>query len=381
MKVVLFANTDWYLYNFRLPLAKKLRALGHTVVLVSPPGSFSARILAEGFEWVEFRFARKGINPFSELDTIRRLYAAYKTIQPDIVHHFTIKCVVYGGIVARLLDIPQVSSVTGTGHVFTTRSIQNSILRPLVGIGYMLALRSAQVIFQNPDDQAAFVRLRLITPNRSHLIQGSGVDMRRFQPSCIPRKDGEGIRVVMICRLLKEKGVAEFVQAAQLLKHRLPKASFKLAGEADPGNPSSVGIDQIQRWAANGNVQFLGHVEDVPALLNQSDICVLPSYYGEGVPRSLIEAAASGLPLVTTNMPGCREICRDGENGFLIAPRDAHALAAAIVDIAEDSARAMVMGARSREIAVAEFSESSVLERTLSVYRTALSEAASRVHL
>ncbi len=377
MKVLLFANTDWYLYNFRLPLARRIRSLGHQVVFLSPQGNFSGRLIAEGFEWIEFQFARKGTNPLSELWTAARLYKIYRALQPDLVHHFTIKCVLYGGIAARLLNVPQVAAVTGTGHVFTTRSITNSILRPLVSVGYKIALRTSEVIFQNPDDRATFVKLGLARHSQSHLIQGSGVDTVRFRPA-LSSAPSEQTTVVMVCRLLKEKGIAEFVEAARIVRSKLPNVAFKIAGEIDLGNPSSISRGQVETWAAESHVQFLGHVEDVAFLLQASDIAVLPSYYGEGVPRGLIEAAATGLPLVTTDMPGCREICRDSENGYLIPPRDAHALADTILRLAANRPLAQALGARSREIAVNEFSEPSVIDRTTDVYRSALAACGSR---
>ncbi|MBL8516662.1 MAG: glycosyltransferase family 4 protein [Betaproteobacteria bacterium] len=374
MKLLLFANTDWYLYNFRLPLARRLRDLGHQVILVSPPGDFSSRLVAEGFDWIEFQLSRKGTNLLAEIFTVLRLYQMYRATKPDLVHHFTIKCVLYGGIVARVLGIPQVAAITGTGHVFTSPSLTNSFLRPLVSVAYKISLQRSDVIFQNPDDQKAFINLGLVKQSQSHLIRGSGVDVLKFRQAPPSSLTERPTTVVMICRLLREKGVAEFVEAARIVRRRMPKVAFKIAGEVDPGNPSSISTDQVSEWAAEGNAQFLGHVDNVASLLEACDVAALPTYYGEGVPRGLIEAAAAGLPIVTTDMPGCREICRHGENGYLIAPRDPEALAEAIFRLVGNRPLAQSFGARSREIAVSDFSEPIVLERTIDVYSKALAD-------
>ena len=371
MRIILFANTDWYLYNFRLPLAERLRERGDEVILVSPPGDFSEKLRALGFTWHEFDFARKGTNPIAELRTLRRLIALYKTIAPDLVHHFTIKCVLYGGMAARRLGIPSVSAVTGMGHVFTTHTIKNSILRPFISAAYRYALKRSQVIFQNPDDREAFLSLGLVAASQAHLIRGSGVNINRFSPTFA--RVSTRPMILFVGRLLREKGVAEFVEAASMVRASHPDARFQIAGEIDGGNPSSFDESQIQLWANEGNVDFLGQCLEMPALLGVSDICVLPSYR-EGMPRSLLEAAACGLPLVATDVPGCREICRDGVNGILVPPCEASALAAAIIRLLDDAALRKAMGARSREIAVAEFAEDSVIAKTLQVYAVAQRE-------
>ena len=370
MRIILFANTDWYLYNFRLPLAERLRERGDEVILVSPPGPYGIKLRSLGFTWHEFDFARKGTNPFAELQTLNRLIALYKTIAPDLVNHFTIKCVLYGGMAARRLDIPNVSAVTGMGHVFTTHTIKNFILRPFISAAYRYALKRSQVIFQNPDDQEAFLSLKLVAGRQAHLIRGSGVNITRFTPTM--SRLVTGLNVLFVGRLLREKGVAEFVEAASIVRASRPDVHFQIAGEIDAGNPSSFDDLQIQSWASQGNVVFLGQCSEMPVLLGSSAICVLPSYYGEGVPRSLIEAAATGLPLVTTNMPGCREICRDGVNGILIPPRDASALAAAIIRLLDDAVLRKTMGARSRTIAVEEFGEESVIAETMKIYELSI---------
>lgn len=372
MRIVLFANTDWYLYNFRLPLAEKLRARGDEVVLVSPSGPYGEKLCGLGFWWEPFDFARKGTNPFAELGTLSRLIALYRSIAPDLAHHFTIKCFLYGGIAARRLGIPTVAAVTGMGHVFTTTTLKTTVLRPLLTAAYRYALRGSQVIFQNPDDLREFRHRRLLGDAAVHLIRGSGVNTTRFAPEPSPLQ--QPVNALMIGRLLREKGVVELVRAAQQLRSTHPSLRIQIAGSRDDGNPSSLSADDVARWSAAGALEFLGHREDVKDLLCASHIAVLPSYR-EGTPRSLIEAAACGLPLVATDVPGCREICRDGENGILVPAKDAKALAVAIARLADDPALRTKMGQRSREIAEQEFSEDRVIRETLAVYDAALATA------
>jgi len=379
LKIALFANTEWYLFNFRLPLAKALAKAGHEVVLISPPGPYGEKLVAAGFRWIAFPLNRAGTNPLSELQTLIRLVMLYRRERFELVHHFTIKCVIYGGIAARLSGAVSVAAITGLGHVFTTYSRKNRLLRHLLRPLYRLALGRAQVVFQNPDDMSAFLVLGSVAKRQCHLIRGSGVDSERFAPNEHSADDTQSVRVLMVGRLLQEKGVAEYVEAAALVKQQFPTADFALAGGPDPGNPSSISDVTLDQWRRKRDVTLLGQRDDMPALLAQTDICVLPSYR-EGTPRSLLEAAACGLPLVATDVPGCREICRDGENGLLVPVRDVVALAAAISKLIESQALRRAFGRRSREIAVNEFSEGSVIAETLKVYQLAINRPDSLEH-
>ena len=336
--------------------------------MVSPNGSYADKLRQHGFEWRAFDFERKGTNPLTELQTLRRLAALYHELSPDLVHHFTIKCVLYGGIAAHRLGIPTVAAVTGLGHVFTTQSVKNAALRPLISAGYRYALGGAQVIFQNPDDRAEFLSRHLVDQSRTHLIGGSGVNTTLFSPTV--RRTSSNCRILFVGRLLREKGIYEFIEAARLVRDISPNTKFMIAGEPDAGNPSSVTSTQIAEWRDTGDVQFLGHCSDMPSLLSESDICVLPSYR-EGTPRSLLEAAACGLPLVASDVPGCREVCRDALNGFLVPARDSVSLSKAILRLVADPALRAQMSLSSREIAVCEFADERVIEETLKVYTVA----------
>lgn len=376
-RVVLFANTDWYLFNFRLSLAQALRAAGKEVILVSPPGAYGPKLRELGFEWIGFGFSRNGINPLAELKTVFQLYMFYRTCKPDFVHHFTIKCVIYGGLAARAANVGKIiAAVTGLGHVFTTESRKNALLRPLVRQLYRFTLGSSQVIFQNPDDIGQFLEAGLVSKDRAYLIRGSGVDVAKFTPTLRKmRVPFDRLCVLLVARLLREKGVAEFIEASKII-HEASKSvhrrgvnmEFVIAGDIDDGNPSSFTSIEVADWAKLPNVRIAGHVSDMAALYAQADIVVLPSYR-EGTPRSLLEAAACGLPLVASDVAGCKEICRHGMNGLLVPARDPRKLAEAIQHLAGDPDKRRSFGAYSRHLAESEFSEAKVLRETLALYQ------------
>ncbi|HKA21013.1 MAG TPA: glycosyltransferase family 4 protein [Blastocatellia bacterium] len=372
MKVLLFANTDWYLYNFRLSLAEALRSKGAEVVLVSPDGKYRDRFEQAGFRWIDIPLVRRSLNPLAEFVTVFRLVRLYRRERPTIVHHFTIKCVIYGSIAARFANVKAViNALTGLGHVFTDNGAQARLLRVLIQTIGKPFLRSTQVIFQNPEDQLGFEGCGLVEENASHLIRGSGVNVDRFKP-CATRSSSDKKYVLLASRLLWAKGVAEYVEAAHLIRQQMPEAVFLIAGETDPGNPGSVPQAVIDRWIDVGDVEFLGHCDDMQALIDKADLVALPTYYGEGVPRILVEAAASGKPLVATDMPGCREIVEPKLNGILIPARDSRALANVIKEILTDDECRERMGRHSRQLACEQFSDMQVINATLQVYRRAL---------
>ena len=376
MKIALFANTEWYLYNFRRSLAGALCASGHNVLLLSPPGPYGERLRELGLRWLPVPMDRRSLNPFRELALVLWLRRLFRAEQVDLVHGFTIKCAVYGSLAARLAGVPaRVSAVAGMGYVFASQEPKARLLRPVVRASMRLALggRKARLILQNPDDVALFEQARLVHPTRIRLIPGSGVDCRRFQPGS-RQEPGSRFRVLLAARLLWDKGVAEYVEAARRLRAEGRDITFLLAGTPDPGNPASVPEMAIRGWVDEGLLQWLGHEEDMPALLRTVDTIVLPSYYREGLPKSLIEAAACGLPLVTTDAPGCREVVSDGVDGLLVPVRDAVALARAIARLQDDAALRVRLGAAARAKALAQFDERIVIERTIAVYRELLGE-------
>jgi glycosyltransferase involved in cell wall biosynthesis len=367
--IVLFANTDWYLYNFRRSLALALCTAGYEVLLLSPPGPYGEKLLSLGLRWEPVPMSRRSLDPIREIRVLAHLRRLFMHERPSLVHGFTIKCAIYGSIAARLAGVPKrVNAVAGMGYVFTSRDLKARLLRPLVRGLMRLSLGGpgSRLVLQNPDDRDLFIRAGLVEPSRVRLIMGSGVDCNRFVPSARERRD-KPLQVLLPARLLWDKGIAEFVEAARQLHREGRAVECLLAGAADAGNPASVPDATVQGWMAEGLVHWLGHVDDMPALLEKVDVVVLPSYR-EGLPKGLIEAAASGLPLVTTDVPGCREVVTHGLNGLLVPARNAQALARAIAVLQDDPCLASRLGRRARHDALARFDERIVIERTMAVY-------------
>jgi glycosyltransferase involved in cell wall biosynthesis len=363
-KIILFANTDWYLYNFRLSLAKELRAHGHEVILVSAPGPFEPLLQESGFRWVSFPLSRQGINPLYELRTLWQLIRLYHELGPDIVHHFTIKPVLYGSIAAHILRIPGIiNSITGLGHLFIDPEPITRILRRLASWLYRLYLRGTQVIFENPEDRRIFIEWKFIKPEQAHLILGTGVDVERYRPTV---KENDPPIVLFSSRMLVTKGVLEYVEASRILKNKGIRARFALAGKADAGNPASIPEEQIDAWKESDLVEWWGWQSDMPAALARTDIFCLPSYR-EGVPNALLEATACGLPIVTTDTPGCRDVVTHGVNGLLVPIKNAQAIADALELLIQDPELRRRMGSAGREIAV-NFSDIKINRETLAVY-------------
>jgi len=374
MKVLLFGNTDWYLYNFRLPLAKKLRDMSFEVVMVSPPGKYGEKIKSEGFRWLPVAMNRRSVNPISEFFVLKELIKLYKNEKPDLVHHFTIKSVVYGSVAARFSGVKNVvNAVAGLGFVFTNESLFAKILRPFVKsiLKFSMDTDNSRLILQNPDDQALFVASKLIDPDHIRLIRGSGVNTNRFEP--VKNNGGNDVvNVLLATRLLWDKGIREFIDAVRILKNTHKPVNFLLAGAPDDGNPASVQNEEIIKWVNEGLVESLGHIENIESVLTNVDIVVLPSYR-EGLPRILLEAASMGLPLVSTDVPGCREIVKNNINGLLVPVKDSKSLAVAIEYLIDNPIERSRMGRAGREMVLNEFDEKIVIDDTIDVYREVLS--------
>lgn len=376
-KLIFFANTDWYLYNFRRSLALAAQSSGYEVLLVSPPGEYGERLRHLGLRWQPLpRMDRRSLNPLRELQLLLSLVVLFRHERPALVHGFTIKCAVYGSLAAQLARVPaRVNAVAGLGYVFASSDRKARWLRPMVRAMLHLALRGrrTRLILQNPDDQMMFQQSGLIELDRVDLIPGSGVDCVRFSPCAdggsTPRSQP---CVLLAARLLWDKGVGEYVEAARLLRSAGRSVRFLLAGTPDPGNPAAVPESILHQWVDEGVIEWLGHVDDTSELFRSVDIVALPTYYREGLPKSLIEAAACSLPLVTTDMPGCREVVTNEVDGLLIPPHDAGALAQAIARLIDSPGLAARLGAAARLKALANFDERLVIERTLAVYRELL---------
>ncbi len=366
MKIILAANTDWYLFNFRLSLARWLRTAGAEVVLVSPNGKFVSDILADGFRWIEWNVGRKTTEPLHEFDAVRRLAAIYGREKPDLVHHFTIKPVLYGSLAARLANVPAlVNSVTGLGFVFLNQSRKGAALRRVVLPLYRLAFshRNLAVIFENPSDQQQFIDLKLISEEKTSVIQGVGVDVNRFLP--LPEPSGMPI-VLFPARMLLDKGLGTLIDAARILKETHP-VRVVLVGEPDPGNPATVDVDTLRAWQEAGLAEWWGFQAEMETVYAQAAVVTLPSL-GEGLPTVLIEAAACGRAIVATDVPGCREVVEDGVNGLLVPPNDPTALAQALARLLDDTELRKRMGAAGRRRVEAQFADRLIITQIAEVY-------------
>lgn len=368
--VAFVAAWDWVLYNFRLPVARALREHGVEVVLICPTGRWTDDLRREGFRHVPWPVQRRSINPLREAGAIARLRTIYRREQFDLVHHFTIKPNLYGSIAAASADVPAVvNTFSGLGWLFSEAPLARGVrfaLRP--------ALRRAfhddrvWTIVQNRDDLARLKRMGLVTQDRVRLIAGSGVDVERFTPDVSERQSTP--RVLFAGRLLRDKGIVDYVAAARAITGRGLEAEFIAAGEPDTGNPNSVDDAQVRSWDEKGPVRFVGHRSDLPDILRTCDVAVLPTSYNEGVPRFLLEAGASGLPLVATDTPGCRDVVLDDETGILVPPNDVDALTSAICRLLTDEELRGRMGRAAREHIVAHHALPSIVSQYLEMYRS-----------
>lgn len=330
---------------------------------------FESKIEALGVPFVPLPVDRKGINPCADVKLFWALYRWYRRERPDVVHHFTIKPVIYGSLAARLARVPRiVNTVTGLGFVFTGEKI--TWLRRLVEGLYRLSLACAHfTFFLNRDDLGTFLARRLIKPRKAGLLAGEGVDCKFFVPPSITNPPSEKpLTFLMVARLLRDKGVYEFVEAARRVKLDFPKLQFQLLGGRDERNPTVVPQIDLDRWQAEGIITWVGEVFDVRPVVAGADVVVLPSYYREGIPRSLLEAAAMGKPLITTDAVGCREVVDEEVSGFLVPVKDAKALAQAMIRMIQNPEMRERMGKASREKVEREFDEWMVIEKILKVY-------------
>jgi glycosyltransferase involved in cell wall biosynthesis len=365
-------NCAAFFLSHRRPIADAARALGYDVHVATADGPAVVDIVAAGYPHHVLPLTRWSTGPISECRTLLSLIGLYRRLQPDIVHHVTVKPVIYGGIAARIARVPAVvSAISGLGYLFADADCGSARERMgLINKLYRAALGHSNscVIFQNSDDRRVLTARGIASARHQVLIPGSGVDLNHYCPAAEP--DGVPM-VVMASRLLWQKGVGEFVEAARLLKEGEVKARFLLVGGLDPGNPNSVPRETLQAWAAEGVIEWTGFRTDIADVFRQSHVVVFPSYR-EGVPKVLLEAAACGRPIVTTEVPGCRDVVRDGENGFLVPAEDAAALASKVRVLIEDGALRRRMGAVGRRRAEREFCVREVVRRHLEIYASLL---------
>lgn len=377
--ILFLVTEDWYFWSHRLPFARAARAAGARVIVATRVETLRAAIEQEGFELAALPWRRRSHNPWNELRALAAIIALYRRERPDILHHVAVKPVVYGGIAARLSGArSQVNAIAGLGYVETSRQLRARVLRRVFNAVLRFAWSGPRVhvIVQNPDDVEALARARLVPPSHIHMIRGSGVDVAHFAPS--PEPPSPPVRVVFGGRLLWSKGVGELVDAARELKFRHVPVEVILAGSPDPENPESIPDSTVSGWVGDGLVTHMPWTDDMASVWRGAHIAVLPSYR-EGLPKALLEAAACARPIIATDVPGCREIAREGVNALRVPPRDAPALAAAIEKLAQDAPLRRHFGAAGRALAVNEYAESIVVRETLDLYRSLCArEAVSR---
>jgi len=372
VKLLFLVTEDWYFCSHRLPIARAARDAGAEVIVATRADRHGDVIEREGFRLVALPWRRRSTNLWRELKTLAGLVRLYRRERPDIVHHVAIKPAVYGGVAAMLGGRPpQVIAIAGFGYVSSSTQLRARIIRPILRWVFrsILNRREAHMIVQNRADEAAAESSRLFDTERVHVIRGSGVDVERFRPAPDP---GGVVSAVLVARMLKSKGVVETVAASRLLRERGSDVRVVLVGTPDPDNPESIDNATLRAWNDEGVVEWRGHVDDVAAMWRDAHIALLPTTYHEGLPKTLLEAAACARPLIATDNPGCREVVMHEENGLVVPARDPGALADAIERLGADADMRRRMGESGRRIVEEDFAEEIVVRQTMALYTSML---------
>ena len=358
LTIAFCCNSSFGVLNFRAGVIRALVALGHRVVVVAPKDPFVERLRGLGVEYIEWVLAGSSMRVPDELRAVRALVRIYRAVRPNIAFHFTIKAVIYGAIAARWTRTPFISVVTGLGYVFVNENWASKLSRAL----YRLTLsHSREIWFLNNDDRATFARYKLLRGSVIRLLPGEGVDMTHFCPIPDSQVRSSPCTFLMISRLLKDKGVHEFVAAARLVAASRPNVRFVLMGPADSANPTAIGMEQVRTWEHEGVIEYLGSMDDVRPAINAATCIVLPSYR-EGTPRCLLEAASMERPVIATDVPGCRDVVVDGLTGLLCEARNAEDLAEKMLRIADtDESSLRAMGVKGRAYIKEAFDERLVI--------------------
>ena len=370
-RLLLVITEDWTFWEIRRDLARIALDAGYEVTIATRVTAHAERILQEGFHLVPIMMLRESRNPLKELLTFLELVRLYRRICPQIVHHVAMKPVLYGSFAAWLTRIPAVINVFGgLGYAFTDRPQETSVLRSILQRGLKLAITLSRsvVVVQNPDDRNVLVQENIVTSSQVRLIAGSGVDINRFVPIDPPA--GDPI-VMLVGRMLWDKGVGEFVDAVVRLKQRSVSARFVLVGRCDQGNPTAITEGQLQRWTQDHGIEWWGHRENLPDIIGRATLVVLPSYR-EGLPKVLLEAASCGKAVIATDVPGCREVVQHQKTGLLVPVRDPVALADAIAGLLISHELRAAMGASGREFVVREHSKEKIGRHFLDLYQECL---------
>ena len=359
-KIILVSNTSWYLYNFRLGVIHLLQQQNFQIVCIANYDEYSKKLIEEGVTFIKSSVANKGINPFQDLNYFWFLLRHYKEIRPCLIFHYTIKPNIYGSLAARLANLKSIAIVSGAGYVFLKNNTLNRITRKL----YNLAAKvSVEVWFVNKEDQIMFIEQGIVKKEKTKVLPGEGIDTALFKRDLPYPTNGEIFVFLLAGRMLWDKGVGIYVEAAKRIKQTHSNVKFQLLGFVDTLNPSAITREQILSWERRGIIEYLGATDDVKKFLNTVNCFVLPSYYREGVPKSLLEAASLEIPIITTNNVGCKEVVEDGYNGFLCSIKDSESLVEKMERILKmEKSCLREMGCNGRKKVIAEFHETLVLK-------------------
>jgi glycosyltransferase involved in cell wall biosynthesis len=379
-KILFVVAEDWYFWSHRRPIASAALQNGYDVFVATRVGDCGEKIIEAGFRLIPLRLDRSSYSLFHELRTVSELRSIYRREKPDIIHHIALKPILYGSIAAlgnRRIQV--INAFAGLGYLVSSPSFKARMLKRVLWkmFRFLLNRPNSFLLLQNREDRDLLVAEVGVPPEKTTIIRGSGVDVNEFQAIA----EVPSVPIVLLSsRMLWIKGISDFVEAAKLLHSRGVRARFVLAGDTDPGSPGAIPREKLQEWQNAGRVEWWGHQQSMSRMLQQSAIVCLPSHGGEGVPKALIEAAASERAIVATDVPGCRDIVRHGTNGLLVPPKNPAALADAIATLLNDPSLRAAMGRRGREIAVNEFSEEKVIQQTLALYRQLLSGGTATVN-
>lgn len=379
-KILFVVAEDWYFWSHRRPIATAALLNGYDVFVATRVGNCGEKIVEAGFRLIPLRLNRSSYSLFHELRTVSELRSIYRREKPDIVHHIALKPILYGSMAALGNKRTQViNAFAGLGYLVSSSSFKAKVLRRVLWkmFCFLLNRPNSFLLLQNREDRDLLVAEVGVPPEKTTIIRGSGVNANEFQAT----DEAPGVPIVLLSsRMLWIKGISDFVEAAKLLRAGGINARFVLAGDTDPGSPGAIPREKLQEWQNAGTVEWWGHQQSMAQTLQQASVVCLPSHGGEGVPKALIEAAASERAIVATDVPGCRDIVRHGTNGLLVPPKNPAALAEAIARLLNDAALRAEMGRHGREIAVNEFSEEKVIQQTLALYRQLLSGGAATVN-
>jgi glycosyltransferase involved in cell wall biosynthesis len=359
-KIAIVLNNSWAAYNFRFNLARGLKKGGYDVIFIVPYNIKYSELIQKEFKIYDLKIDAKGINPISDFKTIISLYKLFKDIKPDIVLNFTIKANIYSSIISGIIGIKSISNITGLGTIFIKQTIVTKIAKLL----YKIALRcNSKVFFQNSDDKSLFIHNNLASKEKTILLPGSGVDLNKFIP--IKKQDNKIFKFLLIARLLKDKGVVEFIEAIKIIKKKYNHIEFQILGEVGVANTTAITKEELQKWTDSDLIKYLGTTDNVQDVISKVDCVVLPSYR-EGMPRSLLEACAMEKSIIATNVAGCKEVVDDGVNGYLCKVRNFQDLAAKMemmINLSNDEIDAM--GKAGRNKIINEFDEKIVINKYL----------------